>query len=183
MPISSAPAAFERFRGWLIRRARPTWPNMRLELHSSKAAGTHLHDQQWRLWFDQSNFQGLVLGFTSHQRNQRFHFQWATQLLRQPRDVLFPVPDYNDLVAAPRSTSRDEEDPLDDDPPLLPYVNCSCIGIRHELSLYFRVEAQLGDHIPHLRCLSMQSAVKPINLFALTRCQNLWILLMRFILP
>ena len=122
VPISNAPAAFERFRGWLIHIACPTWPNMRLELHSSKAAGTH---QPWRLWFDQSYCWGLVFGFTSHQGNQRFHFQGATHLLRLPRNVLFPVPDYSDLVAATQWTSHDEEDPPDDDPPLLLYVNCS----------------------------------------------------------
>ena len=101
VPIRDASAAFERFRGWLIRTVRPTWPNVRLELHSTKAAGTHRHDQRWRLWIDQSNCGGLVLGFTSHQGEQRFHFQGASQLLRQLRDVLFPAPDYSNLVAAP----------------------------------------------------------------------------------
>ena len=61
----------------------------------------------------------------SHQGNQRFHFHGAAHLLRQVRDVLFPVPDYNDLVAAPQWTSHDEEDPPDDSSPLLPYVSCS----------------------------------------------------------
>ena len=102
VPIRDALAAFERFRGWLVRTAYPTWPNLRLELHSSKAAGTHLHDQRWRLWFDQSDCRGLVFGFTSHQGDQRFHFQGASHLLRRLREVLFLVPDYNDLVAAPQ---------------------------------------------------------------------------------
>ena len=125
VPIRDAAAAFKRFRGWLIRTVRPTWPNVRLEPHSTKPPGAHLHDQPWRLWIDQSSCRGLVLGFTSHLGEQRFHFQGASQLLRQLRDVLFPVPDYGDSVADPQWNPRDEEDPPDDDPPLLPYVHCS----------------------------------------------------------
>ena len=50
VPIRDAPAAFERFRGWLIHTVRPTWPNVHPELHSTKASSAHLHDQRWRLW-------------------------------------------------------------------------------------------------------------------------------------
>ena len=124
VPISNTPAAFERFRGWLVRTVRPSWPIVRLKLHSSKAPGTHLHNQRWK-WFDQSNLRGLVFGFTSHQGNQRFHFMGAVHLLRQLREVLFPVPGYKDLVVAPQWTSHDEEDPPGDGPPLLPYLSCS----------------------------------------------------------
>ena len=127
VPIRDAASAFERFRGWLIRTVRPTWPNVRLEPHSTKPSGAHLHEQRWRLWIDQSNRRRLVLGFTSHLGGQRFYFQGAPHLLRLLRDLLFPVPDYSDLVAEPQWHPRDEDDPPPpgDDPPLLPYVQCS----------------------------------------------------------
>ena len=127
MPLRDVPSAQERFRGWLIRSIRPSWPNVRLELHSTKRPfGAHLHGQRWRLWFDQSTSQGRVFGFTSQQGVQRFHFQGAAHLLRRLRDTLFPFPDDNVLVEDPKWASHDNEEPPHGDarPPLLPFVPC-----------------------------------------------------------
>ena len=85
-----------------------------------------MHDQCWQLWFDHFTNEGLVFGFTSHQRPQRFHFQGAAPLLRRPQVILFLRLDCSALVEDLKWAPQDDEEPPDDDagPLLQSFVLC-----------------------------------------------------------